>query len=148
VYPVVKKFMVILAVLMVGAVQLFGARIGYLCACTGDFSQVAACQPAMCHATDDHPEVVARASVSQDSAPPCGERHQHSEVRDTQPMTSALAGQSIPAPVFFELPEMFQVCGFEDIEGDESGRCAFRRPADDRSPPAALLVAGTVVLMV
>ena len=37
VHPVVKKFLVVLAVLTVGAVQLFGARIGYLCGCTGIF---------------------------------------------------------------------------------------------------------------
>jgi hypothetical protein len=140
--------MVLLAVLTVGAVQLFGARIGYLCGCTGEFSQEVACQPATCHSSDAHQELSRRTSLDENSPPLCDGKHQHSEVRDTPPMTTMLAGHSLPVPVFFELPEAFQACSYEAIEDNRSERLAWLQPTDDRSPPAALLVACTVVLMV
>jgi hypothetical protein len=129
-------------------VQLFGTRIGYLCGCTGDFSQQADCQPAACHSTDGHQEETMSASASQNPTPGCGGQHQHNEVRDTLPMTTALALQLLPAPVFFELPDVFQACRYEAVEAEQSERLKWLRPAEDRSLPAALVVAGTVVLMV
>jgi hypothetical protein len=148
VHRLLKTLMVVLAVLTVGAVQLFGTRIGYLCGCTGDFSQQADCQPTVCHSTDGHQAPSQSASVSHDSTPACGGQHQHSEVRDTLPMTTALALQSLPAPVFFELPDVLQAWRYEAVEADQSERLKWLRPAEDRSPPAALVVAGTVVMMV
>jgi hypothetical protein len=148
VHPVVKKFMVVLAVLTVGAVQLFGGRIGYLCACTGDFSQEATCQPTECHSNDSHQEARQSAPTCQESGQSCGGQNQHNEVRDTLPMTSGLALLSLPAPVFFELLEVFQTCKNEVIEADEPGRLTWLCPDSDRSPPAAILVTGTVVLMI
>jgi hypothetical protein len=146
--PAIKKFMVVLAVLAVATVQLFGARIGYLCACTGGWSQEAACKTVLCHPADNHHAASAASACSERSDTSNGHDHEHDEVRTTLPMTTAVPMPSLPIPVFFELPDLFQPSVLVLAALVRETLVEVPRPEDDRSTSASLVVVRTKVMLV
>lgn len=151
--PVVKMLVVWLAVLSVGAVELFGARVGYFCECTGDISPVMTCEESACHPASDHADVCAAEVGERTECPaiPCDEDHSHKELVETLPPTVRPSQQALSFPIFFDLAVAMQP-SFLDVAFSlpctEFGRTERPRPLDDRSPPTAQVVTRTTVMLV
>ena len=141
-----KQLLMILAVLAVGTAQVFGIARGFLCECSGQpvQAETAVCEPSQCHPGSGHHD------------------HDHDCPGDDDPLDHKhkAASESIklvtPAPVTFDLPiivesdlsEMIARC--VQLSRETAEHKAKLRPPDDTrgSPPAAIMVAETVVMLV
>lgn len=160
--PVVKFLVVWLAVLSVGAVELFGARVGYFCDCTGEISPVMTCEASSCHPdrTHGHPDSAPLDDCGSDHEVPesteCpgahgDEEHSHTEVVESLPLTVRPSQPAAAFPIFFDLAVAMQPSFLEvmhSVPCAEIGRRELPRPLDDRSPPTALVVTRTTVMLV
>lgn len=150
-----RTLLICLAVLAVGAVQVFGVQAGYLCGCTGQKSSQVSCQTEMCHPQKDHEDGCGTATSKQVSAKlgpdgkaPCGNDHKHSEVRESLVVTNFPLVSALPAMVLFDLPPAFQVPNYSVlVTASLTGRECYR-PPEYGSPPMPLLVARTIVMLV
>ena len=147
-YPAFKKFMLVLAVLAVGVVQLFGTPLGYLCGCTGDWSQDAVCEPVACHPVATTEQGTCGSPCADNPASSDCPQHEHNEVRGTLPMTAAVSLPSLPSPVFLEIPDLLQPPIQEVAASDQAEKVECPRSADDRSPPTAIVATRTTVMLV
>lgn len=139
-----KHFLLLLAVLAVGSAQVFGIARGFVCECSGEPVPVesAVCEASHCHPGHEHHD--------HDCPGEEPEEHQHKEASESILLVT-------PAPVTLDLP-MMVVCDLSEV----LARCEqlsremaehdaeLLRPPDDPggSPPAALMVARTMVMLV
>ena len=137
-----KHLLMILTVLAVGAAQVFGITRGYVCVCSGEPVQVdsSACEAEACHPGHDHDD-------------DCGEGpdHQHHHQK------AAIRIQLVPvAPLTYGMPALMELTISEIFARGALLACelaehrAELKPPDDTggNPPASVLVAQTVVMLV
>lgn len=140
--PTAKSLLMILTVLAVGAAQVLGISRGYVCGCSGAPVEVEtnSCGTAACHPGHDQEE-------DESDAP--DHQHQHEEATESIQLISV-------APLTYEMPAQVEM----DISGilarglllarELAEHRAELKPPDDTggNPPASVLVAETVVMMV
>lgn len=143
-----------LAVLAVGAVQIFGVGLGYICGCTGEQTSLKNCAVEVCHPRTSHGDGCAQdseiASVDAEgkNAVPSEHDHEHSEVRESLVLTSLPTAPSVPPLVLYELPEAFALPEATLLAQWASVKMECPAFPENGSPPMPLLVARTMVLLV
>lgn len=150
-----RTLLICLAVLAVGAVQVFGVQAGYLCGCTGQKSSQASCLTEVCHPQKGHEggcgtatSKSASAKLGHDDNVPCGNDHKHSEVRESLVVTNFPSVSALPAVVLFDLPPAFQVPDYTMLVMASLPGMECPDPPEYGSPPMPLLVARTIVMRV
>lgn len=98
-----QKLMFTLALVAVGAAQLFGVHSGYLCPCSGQASPLADCAAAACHSESAAHADLAPADSDHDSD------HEHRALRQSLVAAPSPPPPSPPAVVLFDLPPALQL---------------------------------------
>jgi len=140
---IAKHFLVLLAVLAVGAAQVFGIARGFICECTGEPVHVenASCD-AECHPDGGHHD-------DDDESDGGHDEHKHKEATESIKLVPL-------APLTFDLPAAVEVdvsaiiaLGVR-LSNEEAEHRAELKPPDDTggSPATGVLVARTVVMLV
>ena len=140
-----KQLLMLLAVLAVGTAQVFGISRGFLCECSGEPVPVesADCETAHCHPGSEHHD------HDHDCPGDEPQEHQHKAASESIKLVT-------PAPLTFDLPmvvecdlsEMIARC--VQLSRETAEHDAALSPPDDtgNGPPAAIMVAETVVMLV
>jgi len=143
-----------LAVLAVGAVQIFGVGIGYICGCTGEQTSQKNCAVEVCHPRTSHGDgceqdsEIATTGTEGKRHAPVEHDHEHSEVRESVVLTSLPAALSIPPLVLYDLPDAFALPGANLLAQWASVKTECPASPENGSPPMPLLVARTMVMLV
>ncbi len=142
-----KHFLMLLAVLAVGTAQVFGIARGFVCVCSGEPVPVesALCETSHCHPGHEHHD-----HDDHDCPGEEPEEHHHREVTESILLVT-------PGPLTFDLP-MIVECDLSEViarcvqlsRENAEHEAELLRPPDDTgdSPPAALMVAKTMVMLV
>jgi hypothetical protein len=128
--------------LTVGVVQIVGVSAGYWCSCTGQRTVEEDCQMAACHTSHNHAE-----DCGGDHDHRQGGDHTHTTARDSFESAPFHCGPALPLVLWLVLPSAPQpiVLG----RSAATDRVALRpRPPDDTSPPIALVVVETAILLI
>ena len=143
-----------LAVLAVGVMQVFGVQVGYLCGCTGQTTNLMACQEDVCHSHGDHDEndhpatTVHEMDDEHHENAPCEDHHKHIEIRENLLGTTFRTVSLLPVVVFFDLPMAFHVPEINLLPPEIVSGVAASKPPEYGSPPMPQLVAETIVIRV
>ncbi len=139
-----KFLLIMLTVFAVGAAQVWGITRGYVCDCSGEPVEVesSVCETAACHPGHDPED-------------DCGDVPDHQHQHQHEEATESI--QIVPvAPLTYEMPALVEMDSFEIFGRGvllASGLAEHRaelKPQDDTgwNPPASVLVAQTVVMLV
>ena len=141
---IAKHFLVLLAVLAVGAAQVFGIARGFICECTGEPVHVesASCD-AECHPDGDHHD------DDEDSDGGPRDQHRHKEATESIKLVP-LAPLTFDSPAAVEVDVSAIIALGVRLSNEEAEHRAELKPPDDTggSLPAGVLVARTMVMLV
>lgn len=141
-----KQFLMLLAILALGSAQVFGIARGFVCDCSGEPVPV---ESALCEASQCHPGTEHHHDHDHDCGGDDPQEHQHKVASESIQLVT-------PVPVTFDLPLIVEcdlssfIARCVQLSCEVAEHDAQLRPPGDTggSPPAAIMVARTVVMLV